>query len=160
MSARIVRTILLGISLGVLLPTGCRKQSAPPQVTIKDRTWTVELALTPDQLSRGLSGRTYLSENDGMLFVHAELKVAQYWMRDCLIPLDIAFITQDMRIATIYTMVVEDDLTELVLYPSRVPVLYALEVSAGSLARAGIEVGDKVTFSGDIPPPAKADGDR
>ena len=159
MTARIARTICLGLSIGVLL-SGCRKQSTPPQVTIKEQTWAVELALTDRQRYEGLSGRTHVAETAGMLFVHPEPMAVEYCMRGCLIPLDIAFITPDMRVATIYTMAVEDDLVGRVRYPSRVPVQYVLEVSGGALGRAGVEVGDKVMFSGDIPRPAKADSDQ
>jgi len=140
-----------------VLAGGCRKPAqGPPQVTISGKSWYVDLAMTGQHRLRGLAGRDNLNENAGMLFIYPTPRVLVFCMRGCVIPLDIAFISRDMRVVKISTMQVEPGLTGDVGYSSQVPVMYTLEVPAGALRRAGVRVGDKVIFSDNIPSPAKA----
>lgn len=157
MTVKIRRAICLVLVGWCLSVGGCRKPTYLPQVTINGWTWTVELATTSQQRTEGLSGRPHLPEGAGMLFIYPDPRPVQYCMRRCLIPLDIAFITSDLRVAKVYTMAVEDDLAGRVLYPSQTAVQFVLEVPSGALGRAEVNEGDKVAFSPDIPDPAKAD---
>lgn len=126
---------------------------AVPRVTINGTTWLVELAITPEQRRRGLSFRMELPEGTGMLFVFDEPEILSFWMRDCYIPLDIAFVGPDRRVVQTYTMSVEPDRAGRARYESNLPAQWALEVPAGSLARAGVKVGQLVTFAGEMPQP-------
>lgn len=144
---RLILIFLLSASCGL----GCRKKPDPPTVTINGKTWTVELATTEAQQYRGLSFRESLAADAGMLFVYAEPSVLEFCMRDCVIPLDIAMIGADLRIIKIHTMPVEANRAGRKRYSSDRPAQLALEVAAGSLRRAGVRVGDKVTLSGNIP---------
>lgn len=150
------RPLAWGVALCLALagaPAGCDKKARPRQtVTINSRRWLVDLAVTDEQRYRGLSGRAELGDDVGMLFVYPADQVLEFCMRGCLIDLDIAFISSDMRVVRVHTMTVEPDLAGLTTYSSEVPVRYALEVSAGSLARAGVGVGAEVTFSPAIVP--------
>ena len=84
-------------------------------------------------------GRRTLAPRAGMLFVYGEDATGGYWMKDTLIPLDIAFISKGY-IAEIDTM-----------QPCRTPTCplttpevgydWALEVNAGTFQRAGITAG-------------------
>lgn len=132
---------------------GCTSQRAPapPRVTINGKSWLVDLAVTPEQQSLGLAGRQQLSNEAGMLFVFRRAEVRNFCMRGCVIPLDIAFIGDDMRVVRTHTMAVEPDRAGRIIYSSDSPARYALETAAGSLEAAGVKVGDPVTFSGDIP---------
>jgi hypothetical protein len=87
-----------------------------------------------------------------MLFVFPSARVRRFWMKDCLIPLDIAFIDDNLRIVKMYTMQVDEDGKDLKRYSSIVPVRLALEVPAGALREAGVQPGDEVSFSGELPP--------
>jgi uncharacterized membrane protein (UPF0127 family) len=143
----------LRLLLLVLLAAGggCRSRSqAVHAVTIRGRTWRVELAVTGDQRYRGLSGRKELASDAGMLFIFPREQVREFCMRDCFIPLDIAFIDSDLRVVMLHTMAVEPDRVGRVPYGSEVPAQYALEVPAGALEAAGVQVGDRVEFSADI----------
>ena len=154
---------LLGLWLVALCLTtaiaGCRggDENLPPRVKIGSAVWDVDLALTDDQRYRGLAGRAYLDEDVGMLFMYPEAELRAYCMRDCLIPLDIAFINSDLRIVKIYTMPAEADRVGRVTYESNTPAQYVLEVSAGGFARKGVVEGAKVVLLGNIPPATKAD---
>ncbi len=91
-----------------------------------------------------------------MLFIYPQPRILNFCMRGCVIPLDIAFIGADFRVVAIHTMAVEPDHLGRVSYSSSLPAQFALELPAGSLGRAGVRVGDKVIFAGNIPEAAKA----
>ncbi len=84
--------------------------------------------MTTEQRHRGLAGRTDVPSNSGMLFLFPEAKVRKFWMRGCLIPLDIAFLDADHRIVKMHTMLAEPDQAGRKTYSSDVPAQYALEV--------------------------------
>lgn len=60
-------------------------------IAIDGREFTVAVAETPDQRSQGLMGVTDLGGLDGMLFVFPTDTDGGFWMKNTLIPLDIAF---------------------------------------------------------------------
>jgi uncharacterized membrane protein (UPF0127 family) len=102
--------------------------------------FTVELALTGPQMARGLMFREELAPDAGMLFVFPQ-RVASFWMRNTLIPLDMLFIDRDgrvVRIAERTTPLSEQGIS------SRRPVVAVLELAGGTAERLGIEVGSKV----------------
>lgn len=143
--------LILILLLSAACSAGCRNKPDRPTVTINGKTWTVELATTGGQQYRGLSFRESLADDVGMLFIYTEPSVLDFCMRDCLIPLDIAMIGADLRVIKIHAMRVEADRAGTKRYSSVRPAQLALEVAGGSLRRAGVRVGDKVTLSGDIP---------
>lgn len=140
----------------------CERNNVPtqaqrPGVEINGHVWRVEVALTRLARYRGLSFRQHLDSDAGMLFVYPEPDVMDFVMRDCKIPLDIAFISAEMRVVRTHTMAVEPDRAGRVGYSSDVPVQYALEVPSGALSRAKVKVGQKVTFLGPMPPASRAE---
>lgn len=76
----------------------------------------------------------------GMIFVFPREEYLSFWMKDTIIPLDIAFIRTDGTIINIHTM------PPLVTghFPSSKPARYALEVRAGLFSELGITAGDVV----------------
>lgn len=94
-----------------------------------------ELAPITDQAGQGQP-----DIQRGMLFTYPGEQRLSFWMRNTIIPLDIAFIRGDGEIVTIYTMAPLETRT----YPSIEPAQFALEVRAGLLAELGITVGDHV----------------
>ena len=60
-------------------------------------TLTVEVASTPAQRERGLMGRRSVPPGTGMLFTYPDAEDwGGYWMKDTLVPLDIAFLRSGM----------------------------------------------------------------
>ncbi|MEX2632372.1 MAG: DUF192 domain-containing protein [Tistlia sp.] len=103
--------------------------------------FTVELALTGEQMARGLMFREELAPDSGMLFVFPAQRVASFWMRNTLIPLDMLFIARDGRIVRVAerTTPMSDQGVS-----SRRPVIAVLELAGGTAARLGIAAGDRV----------------
>ena len=102
----------------------------------------VEVADDADERQRGLMYRESLEENQGMLFVYPEQRTLGFWMKNTLIPLDIAYIDREGRIVDIQQM--EPQTTET--HDSAAPAMYALEMNQGWFEANGIRVGDLIEF--------------
>ena len=103
----------------------------------------VEIARTGAQRERGLMGRRTLGAKAGMVFLYPEPHRGAFWMKDTLIPLDIAFYDGRGRILRILTMQPcrRDPCT---LYDPAVAFRGALEVKAGSFRRWSVRAGDRI----------------
>lgn len=104
----------------------------------------VELAISYDQQRLGMMQRTRLDPDKGMFFIYSEPDRRAYWMKNCLIYLDIIYIREDGRIANIIRNAVPGDETPR---PSRGPVLAVLEIAGGRAKELGIRPGDRVMHS-------------
>ena len=103
----------------------------------------VELAQTPALRARGLMGRRSLAPRAGMVFTYSTPTTGAFWMKNTLIPLDIAFYDARGRILRILTM--QPCRTGACrLYDPKVAYRGALEVNAGSFRRWGVERGDRI----------------
>ena len=106
------------------------------------------IAATSAQEERGLMYVTKLPDNDGMLFI-LPLGHADFWMKNTLIPLSVAFIDKNGVILEIHDMQPADPS----LSDDQIPhtrsdsdqVAYALEANLHWFALNGIRAGDKIT---------------
>jgi uncharacterized membrane protein (UPF0127 family) len=105
----------------------------------------VEIAKTPKDLTYGLMFRKSLGENAGMLFVFQTDQYLNFWMKNTYLPLSIAYIDKNGTIQSIQDMA---PLDESQIYPSPVPVRYALEVNQGFFKKHSIKAGNHVIFNG------------
>ena len=64
----------------------------------------VALADTPDRRSQGLMGVTDLGDLEGMVFLFPKPAAYRFWMKDTLIPLDVAFFATDGALLGVLTM--------------------------------------------------------
>jgi uncharacterized protein len=102
----------------------------------KQHRFTVEVARTPAEQSRGLMNRTSLSANGGMLFPFEKPKFASFWMKNTFIPLDMIFIRADGSIDRIAENTIPESLEPVV---SGGEVAAVLELAGGTAARLGID---------------------
>ncbi len=110
---------------------------------IKTKEIQVEVARTPEEHARGLKGRKQLGKDEGMFFIFETEDYHDFWMKDTLIPLSVAFIDRENRIVDI------QDMKPLTLdsHESPEPILYALEMRKGWFSANGVRVGDVIRFS-------------
>jgi uncharacterized protein len=104
------------------------------------------VAVTPEQLRRGLMHVPVLPAGTGMLFVFEAERTGGFWMKNTLVPLDIAFAAADGTIVAILTMS-PCEADPCPTYDPEAAYASALEVPAGWFDRAGIQVGDELTWS-------------
>ena len=103
----------------------------------------IEIADTDYEIQTGLMYRESMELNQGMLFVFPDMAYHSFYMKNTLIPLDLVFINDQLRIATIKQDTRPLDESGI---SSEVPVQYVLEVNAGLSARWGLEAGDRIEY--------------
>jgi len=136
---------LFGIFAFVLIACSPARADPLERLEIVSRTgvhvFDVELALTPEQRTKGLMFRRELPSGQGMLFDFVGEGPVSMWMRNTYVSLDMFFIRADGTIARIAENTVP--LSETTI-PSGAPVKAVLEVVAGTAKRLGIAPGDRV----------------
>jgi uncharacterized membrane protein (UPF0127 family) len=103
----------------------------------------IEVAATDEERAQGLMNRPWMEETQGMLFLFEDEKRQSFWMRNTIIPLDIMFVSSDMRIVNIArnTQPMSDR-----GIPSTGPAKYVVEVVAGFSDKYGLSSGDSIYF--------------
>lgn len=129
-------------------PVAQAEDSTTQQVMIKGETFTLELALDDASRLQGLSDRSEIAEDGGMLFVFPKEEKREFVMRRCLVPIDIAFLNAKGEVVWMHAMQVErdPDTPEYLLkrYRSHYPAQFAIELKEGSLRRLGLAQGDRI----------------
>jgi len=126
--------------------TGPQPELPKEQLTILTRDgvhhdFMVEMALTADQQTVGLMFRPTVPPDGGMLFDWGAPRQSEMWMKNTIAPLDMVFINADGTIRAIAENTVPQSLAVI---DSHGPVRATLELAAGTTARLGIRVGDRV----------------
>lgn len=140
-----MRAILLAAAFLLAALSGCGGEEARRAV-IETRdgathSFSVELALTPEEQRQGLMYRRELAEDAGMLFFYPACARAAFWMKNTYIPLDMIFIRANGVIGHIAENTTP--LSEATI-SSNGPVKGVLEVIGGTAKRLGIAAGDRV----------------
>ncbi len=127
-----------------------------PILTINGIPAMVELALTEPERQHGLMFRPRMSAEDGMLFAYADESERHFWMKNTMIPLDIAFFAADGTLLNVNeTPMYPDPRNPGALYAtsdSKGAARYVLEMNLGWFKRKGITDG-----SGRFSPGTKAE---
>jgi uncharacterized protein len=112
------------------------------------KSFTAYVADTETTREVGLMNVTEaeLPADRGMIFVFDQDRLLSFWMRNTIIPLDIAYIRSDGTIVKTHTMHPLDERG----YPSIEPARFALEVRAGQFAQWGIRAGDHVELPAEL----------
>jgi uncharacterized membrane protein (UPF0127 family) len=100
------------------------------EALVGGEAWTVAIAATRQERARGLMGVTDFGDVDGMLFLFEGESSGGFWMKDTLLPLDIAFFTADGVLVDVLSMVpCEED--PCPIYTPSGSYLFALETLPG-----------------------------
>lgn len=139
----------------------------------------VEVAEKFEQWERGLMYRAQLSKNEGMLFIYPEARVLNFWMKNTLIPLSVAFFDENKKLIHIENMEPDPSMraekalkpkkstklkterTEnsssaeggrLKIYSSERAAKYALEMNKGWFSTNHVTTGTELLFFGENNP--------
>ncbi len=151
----------IGVTLApaaiLLLALACAGERESPasdyptaEVTIGIHRVQVEVADTPERMSRGLSGRASLAEGRGMIFPYARADHHGFWMYDMHFDIDMVWI-RGGRIVDVTPRARHDPPGELPVHRPGVPADLVLEVPAGTAEKLGWKIGDRVT----VDPPSR-----
>lgn len=134
--------VVFGLCLAV---TGAQAKPALSELTIHTSSgpvpFNVELANTPSQRAKGLMFRQNLPARQGMLFDFEREHEILMWMKNTPIPLDMIFMNGAGHIVSI---VENTKPFSLDIIESGKKACAVLEVNAGSAAKFGIRVGNRV----------------
>lgn len=113
------------------------------QAKIGDTVINLEVARTIPEQSKGLMYRPELPPDRGMLFPFNPPQPVSFWMKNCLIALDMIFLRQG-EVIGITDNVPPCEIEPCPVYPSPGPVDAVLEIGAGQAAVLGLQVGDRI----------------
>jgi len=118
-----------------------------PSVQIDGIKIPVEVATSTTAIQQGLSGRTSLDANRGMIFVFSKPDKYQFWMPDMHFPIDIIWINNDKVVGITKNVSNEFDPANPILYTPPEPAQYVLEVNAGFAENRNINIGDEAVLN-------------
>lgn len=131
----------------ILLIYGLHYRNNPliSKVRIGSHTFTVDMAVTPIEKMKGLSGKDSLELNHGMLFVYDHKEQYEFWMKGMKFPLDFIWIADHTIVDVTENVPMPTNLIPTIVKP-KTGVDKILEVPAGTIQSTSIKVGDTVQF--------------
>ncbi|MFK7958932.1 MAG: DUF192 domain-containing protein [Phycisphaerales bacterium] len=130
-------------------------------VVIAGELFELELSIDPATRERGLMGRTSIPERGGMLFIFPEwgIKQQSFWMKNCLVDMDIIYVARDGTVDSFFTMRAppardpemsdweyENFIVDHYSWPSIGEAEVVIELQAGMNERLGIQIGDRIAI--------------
>jgi uncharacterized protein len=117
-------------------------QTNLPRVTLSAGMHQIDaqVAQTIEQRTTGLMHRKEMPQHEGMLFVFERPTIQCFWMKDTLLPLSVAFVSDDGTVVNLA------DMKPLALdsHCSDKPVRYVLEMNQGWFAKKAVKPGTKL----------------
>ncbi|WP_411339720.1 DUF192 domain-containing protein [Sphingopyxis sp. J-6] len=149
-----MRAVLAALALSFALPMAAcsshgngAEQAATIPLTIaadeKLHKFNVEVARTAEEQQQGLMFRTSLPAGGGMLFPFEKPRIASFWMKNTLIPLDMIFVRADGSIDRIAENTIPESLEPVA---SGGEVAAVLELAGGTAAELGLDENARVTW--------------
>lgn len=130
--------------------------SEPPPHRQTSVTWgrlaghriQLEIADTADLRADGLAGRKSLDTDCGMIFVYGDAEERAYWMKGCVMGLDIAFLDGSAQLIVVYSVdPPRSESEEHETYSSGGKARYVVEMKKGWFSEHRIQRGEKLLFS-------------
>lgn len=170
--------LIAGAACAFAISRGCEEEAAGDVAVVKigGRTFHLELALDPQTRFKGLSGRSFIEPDGGLLFVFPDPAPMHFVMRDCSIPIDILFLDPTGRVIAMHEMQPEPARSEeekklsppafnpqapewtwmnqayedrLKKYPSDFDSQFAIELAGGTIKNLGVKKQDKIALDAD-----------
>jgi uncharacterized membrane protein (UPF0127 family) len=113
------------------------------KVKIGNQLIQLEVAKTIEQQATGLMNRKELAGDRGMLFPFSPPRQVSFWMKDCLINLDMIFL-RDGKVQAISSNVPPCAKDPCPVYGPNTPVDQVIELRGGRAKELGLKVGDRL----------------
>jgi len=146
--------LLIVVAMGLFFYSGGLSNTTVPflpqsssarEVSINNAKIKVELANTQDKRSKGLGGRQAIATDEGMLFIFDRADKYPFWMKNLNFALDFIWINGEKVVEVTENVppptpgAADSSLT---IFSAASPIDKVLEVSAGTVNRLSIKVGD------------------
>ena len=115
-------------------------ESNMPTITLVGQTVRVTLADTEEKRAQGLSGRSGLAPDEGMLFIFQADGRYSFWMKDMQFSIDILWLDAEGQVVYMAQNVSPDTYPRG--YRSDRDARYVLELPSGWAERYNVRVGD------------------
>ena len=134
----------------------CKAQTGLPREKLKflGEEWDTELCLDGTSRATGMGARTEFPPNTAMLFAYPKPDLLSFWMKDCLIDMDMVFVDAEGKISALHeakrqplrTRGQSLDVYEsgLKRYSSNRRAKYCIELPAGSIKRLKPSLGQRI----------------
>lgn len=113
-------------------------------LTINQTGINIETVHSGAEMARGLSGRTNLASNSGMLFVYEKNNIPMFWMKDMNFAIDIIWLDENKVVVGIEKNI--SPRTYPQTFSPKQEIKYVLEVNANFADEQQIKIGDKAAF--------------
>jgi uncharacterized membrane protein (UPF0127 family) len=106
---------------------------------------SIDIEIADDDSKRevGMMGRSTMEERQGMLFVFEQEQMASFWMKNCILSLDMIFIN---KLGEIVTICKNTTPFSEQAYSATAMTFLVLEVNAGFTDKYGIKEGDRIIW--------------
>lgn len=132
----------------LFLATGSAWSQESPQLQLPRVTLSAgmhliqaQVAATPQERAVGLMFRKDMPVNEGMLFAFEQPSEQCFWMKNTLLPLTAAFVSDDGTIVNLADMQPQS----LASHCSTKPVRFVLEMNKGWFDKRGLKAGSKLS---------------
>lgn len=139
--------LCMAAALAALVPGASWAQTAPQLDLVRVKLGAgmyaidAQVASSPEQRQTGLMLRREMPQHEGMLFVFEQASMQCFWMKNTLLPLTAAFVSDDGIIVNTADM--KPETTDS--HCSAKPVRYVLEMNKGWFSKKGIKPGSKLS---------------
>lgn len=134
----------------------CTAQTGIPREKLKffGEEWNTELCLDEASRATGMGARTEFPPNTAMLFAYSKPDLLSFWMKDCLIDMDMVFVDAEGKISALHEAKRQPLRTRgqpldayesgLKRYGSNRRAKYCIELPAGTIKRLKPSLGQKI----------------
>ncbi len=151
--------LLAGGAFGQDAPKDDEKKIPKEKIIIAEETFKLEVAADLKTRAKGLMGREKIDEHGGMIFIYKRAQPQSFWMKNCLIDIDLMYLDSRGRIVSMHKMKKEpprgrnetafDYERRLKRYPSGRSSQFIIELKPGSIDRLKLKVGQTIEL--DLP---------
>ncbi len=136
-----------------------KKKILKEEVVIGRETFKLEVAANEKSRAKGLMNRKKIDDDGGMIFIYKRAGVRSFWMKNCLVDIDLLYLDGRGRIVSMHKMKKEPPRGEnesvvdyerrLKRYASRRPAQFIIELKPGWIDRLKPKVGETIEL--DLP---------
>jgi hypothetical protein len=113
------------------------------QTHINKHEYKTKVLTKPEDITLGMMGRKFTSQFDALLFVMNTQFPSSFWMKNCIVPLDVIFI-QNGKITAIHHSCPPCTTLQCPTYAGTGNLV--IEMPGGTCKKNGIKKGNLVTF--------------
>jgi uncharacterized membrane protein (UPF0127 family) len=112
------------------------------KINLKNKPFNIKVVHTREDLTNGMMGKNF-DDFDGMLFVMPKKGAQSFWMKNCIVPLDIIFLSKKKikNISHDCPPCADDNCPTYNGWGD-----FVLELPGGTCKKLGLNIGDEIDY--------------